>query len=671
MLYGYDVKFDLQCLPRERGSVLLAQQWYVKIGKQVRGPVSAKKLKALADSGKLPANSLLSLDQKKWVKPTQIKGLGFKRVENTAYAPPPVAKRSTSHEIQQAGIKDRFSPLDNPFAVLGLSADTSGKKIHEHAQRLRIRLKFDNTISDEFVSRVELACEKLNDPVTRYYCGAFWVTLNAEEEKEWNEHPVLSRLAEGWNTQAIAAYESIASNQSLAIRSHNKAVLELGNALALTEVESVKLKSAWQQAFKSWMLLAQSAAFTEMIKQRAEELDDPRLSETQIRQWQTSIPEYLMQYCSLRATASLIAHNIEEACLWVDCIRESVFSEVVKNKVLETVYERFTLAIEHAIDQWKAKLTDEPDEKLLDKIANGMNREVLPKIVLILKLGDLPGRAEEAARDRCAEFLRRLSMAYNHIDRNDKAVKIIEKAKKVADATALTNKLEEDSIQIRTISITSVAYELCQKEDYPGAISYLDDCLDDKELEYEVRKEIRECRDSIADQYAITLTNQVIESINLIDFESRFQVDNGKSLLRDLDKAKKRLDKASGYATDQDTDSWVQTQKFKIGEHISQVTVLKHDHQPSSCFVATATFGDPSNDTVVSLRGYRDLVLSRSLLGKLFIQLYYQIGPYLARCVKRWPKTRLILRPIFRWVAQQLTQTKSFQAAERARESGL
>ena len=127
----YDAKIAVNFRSPCGGSDRVAQQWYVKIGKQVRGPVSAKKLKALADSGKLPANALLSLDQKKWVKPTQIKGLGFKRVENTAYAPPPVAKRSTSHEIQQAGIKDRFSPIDNPFAVLGLSADTSGKKIHE------------------------------------------------------------------------------------------------------------------------------------------------------------------------------------------------------------------------------------------------------------------------------------------------------------------------------------------------------------------------------------------------------------------------------------------------------------------------------------------------------------------------------------------------------------
>ena len=667
----YDAKIAVNFRSPCGGSDRVAQQWYVKIGKQVRGPVSAKKLKALADSGKLPANALLSLDQKKWVKPTQIKGLGFKRVENTAYAPPPVAKRSTSHEIQQAGIKDRFSPIDNPFAVLGLSADTSGKKIHEHAQRLRIRLKFDNSISDEFVSRVELACEKLNDPVARYYCGAFWVTLNAEEEKAWNEHPVLSRLAEGWNTQAIAAYESIASNQSLAVRSHNKAVLELGNALALTEIESVKLKSAWQQAFKSWMLLAQSAGFTEMIKQRAEELDDPRLSETQIRQWQTDIPEYLMQYCSLRATASLIAHNIEEACLWVDCIRESVFSEVEKNKVLETVYEPFTLAIEHAIDQWKAKLPDKLEEKMLNQIANGVIREVLPKVSLILKLGDLPGRAEEAARDRCAEFLRTLAFRYNKLGMNDKSAKLVKRASRVADSKALTDQLDQDNTEFRAISIGNTAYEMVNQGNFDGALLFLNDCLKEAENEQE-REEIRKIGDFITNQHSVEIANAALGDLRAIDFQLLFSIDDGRSLKKKLNGIRERLELAHSFATDSEGREYLDEQISQIRDLITKVnnaaSSSARKSQSSECFVATATFGDSSDQTVASLRVYRDLVLSRSYSGKLFIRLYYRIGPYLARCVVRWPKTRLILRPVFRWVARQLTQTKAFQAAERARD---
>ena len=646
----------------------MAQQWYVKMGEQVRGPVSVKQLKAIAASGKLPANSLLSLDQKRWVKPSQVKGLVFKPIENTAYAPPPISKRSTSQEIQRAAIKDRFSPLDNPFAVLGLSADTSGKKIHEHAQRLRIRLKFDNTISDDFVSRVELACEKLNDPVARFYWGAFWVTLNPEEEKAWNEHPVLSRVAEGWNTQAIAAYESIASNQSLAVRSHNKAVLELGNALALAEVGSADLKSSWQQTFKSWLLLSQSPTFSAMIKQRAKELDDPRLSESEITQWQPKIPEYLMQYCSLRATASLIAHNIEEAGLWVDCIRESVFSEVEKNKVLETVYEPFTLAIEHAIDRLKAKLTDEPDVKLLDEIANGMNREVLPKIRLILKLGDLPGRAEEAARDRCAEFLRSLSIAYSHIDCNDKAEKIIEKAKMVADASALSDKLEEDSIALRALSITGVAYDQYQQGDYEGAISYLDDCLN-KADRIHVRDKIQEARDFIAHQYATHLFNDAMGSLNECDYEVTFKLDGGATLERVLKGALKSLKLALVYESDLDDQKMIQEHISSLQSQLVKIRGIRP--KDSQCFVATATFGDSSDEVVRSLRSYRDLVLSQSRAGQLFIRIYYRVGPCFAHCVESWPIARVVLRPLLRKVAWRLTLSESYQAARRKRNSQI
>ena len=118
---------------------------------------------------------------------------------------------------------------------------------------------------------------------------------------------------------------------------------------------------------------------------------------------------------------------------------------------------------------------------------------------------------------------------------------------------------------------------------------------------------------------------------------SRFQVDNGKSLNARFGQSKETAGLGEWIRDRSKTQiRGVQIQKFKIGEQVfhNPRGVLKHDHQPSSCFVATATFGDPSDDTVVSLRGYRDLVLSRSLLGKLFIQLYYRIGPYLARCVE-------------------------------------
>ena len=72
-----------------------------------------------------------------------------------------------------------------------------------------------------------------------------------------------------------------------------------------------------------------------------------------------------------------------------------------------------------------------------------------------------------------------------------------------------------------------------------------------------------------------------------------------------------------------------------------------------SCFVATASFGDPDHPTVVTLRGFRDAVLTRFAPGRRFIAWYYSHGPGLARLLDRFPAlkwpARLMLTS-FSWV---------------------
>nr|WP_162623748.1 CFI-box-CTERM domain-containing protein [Paracoccus saliphilus] len=57
------------------------------------------------------------------------------------------------------------------------------------------------------------------------------------------------------------------------------------------------------------------------------------------------------------------------------------------------------------------------------------------------------------------------------------------------------------------------------------------------------------------------------------------------------------------------------------------------DPASSSCFVATAAFGDRLHPDVVSLRAFRDLHLRRYTAGRWFIWFYWQVGPLMARHV--------------------------------------
>jgi hypothetical protein len=55
----------------------------------------------------------------------------------------------------------------------------------------------------------------------------------------------------------------------------------------------------------------------------------------------------------------------------------------------------------------------------------------------------------------------------------------------------------------------------------------------------------------------------------------------------------------------------------------------------SGCFIATATYGSPNAQEVITLKKYRDEVLLKSYLGFLFVKLYYLASPALAKIIAK------------------------------------
>jgi len=81
-----------------------------------------------------------------------------------------------------------------------------------------------------------------------------------------------------------------------------------------------------------------------------------------------------------------------------------------------------------------------------------------------------------------------------------------------------------------------------------------------------------------------------------------------------------------------------------------------------SCFVATATYGDPMHPDVCYLRAFRDNTLRNYRAGRAFIAFYWWIGPKLARWftprnragrISRFLLSRMVRRLQRRWVYLQ------------------
>lgn len=85
---------------------------------------------------------------------------------------------------------------------------------------------------------------------------------------------------------------------------------------------------------------------------------------------------------------------------------------------------------------------------------------------------------------------------------------------------------------------------------------------------------------------------------------------------------------------------------FEIyGKHFSNVVdAIKSSSNSSAgrtaCFVATACFGSPHQETVLILRQFREVVLKKHTIGRAFVKNYYRASPSLASLVGRYPVLR-------------------------------
>lgn len=74
----------------------------------------------------------------------------------------------------------------------------------------------------------------------------------------------------------------------------------------------------------------------------------------------------------------------------------------------------------------------------------------------------------------------------------------------------------------------------------------------------------------------------------------------------------------------------------------------------SDCFVATAACGPEDFWIIQSLRAWRDVALVPSSVGRVFVRIYYSIGPFLANPVRHSAKARKFVTPVLRGLARRV-----------------
>jgi hypothetical protein len=66
--------------------------------------------------------------------------------------------------------------------------------------------------------------------------------------------------------------------------------------------------------------------------------------------------------------------------------------------------------------------------------------------------------------------------------------------------------------------------------------------------------------------------------------------------------------------------------------------------EPSSCYIATATYGTPLDENINVLRDFRDAVLMTNPVGETFISTYYATSPPVADALRENEGLRTVTR---------------------------
>ncbi len=68
--------------------------------------------------------------------------------------------------------------------------------------------------------------------------------------------------------------------------------------------------------------------------------------------------------------------------------------------------------------------------------------------------------------------------------------------------------------------------------------------------------------------------------------------------------------------------------------YTTKPTSYSSKNHSEGCYIATMAYGDYEHPQVLTLRAYRDTVLKATIIGKVFIKVYYAISPLLVKLLK-------------------------------------
>lgn len=378
----------------------------------------------------------------------------------------------------------------NPYIILGASYEADIPSLSKLAKRRMRRLRLEGLEDSAEARAVDLALEAVRDPVQQFSLGLFALQLtSAEQEAVWN-HPTLSKLSTSITSKDVDDMKSLLApdaegyDQSLAAMTLAQAVTALEEAQHGTPddpADDLEAIEVWRRALALFKRCTEKPRFWKSRRLYAKSLGDARLGEAEVDRILSSYWHTLLAPAAARAARALQQGHAVVAKAFVSAIRDSGGDESTIDDVLGSVYEGLASEVTHKLKELESEFaaSDQLKKNVVDNIfENFQSGSLGKKLQLMLDVGDLPGFAEESARDQAAEFCKSMAITHGNLITDNPSLSdydqlrstmlckdILAYALKIVDSETVKNNIQQnlDAVQSNIDYLHSLGVRLTPK----------------------------------------------------------------------------------------------------------------------------------------------------------------------------------------------------------------
>ena len=357
----------------------------------------------------------------------------------------------------------------NPYIILGASYEADIPSLSKLAKRRMRRLRLEGFDDSAEARAVDLALEAVRDPVQQFSLGLFALQLtSAEQEAVWS-HPTLSKLSTSITSKDVQDMESLLDpdaegyDQSMAAMTLAHAVTALEEAQHGTPddpADDLEAIEVWRRALTLFKRCTEKPRFWKSRRLYAKSLGDARLGEAEVDRILSSYWHALLAPAAARAARALQQGHAVVTKAFVSAIRNSGGDESTIDDVLGSVYEGLASEVAHKVEELKSQFAS--SDKVKIHVVEGIfehfqSGSLGKKLQLMIDVGDLPGFAEESARDQAAEFCKSMAIKHGNLTMDNPKVsdrdelrsamlskEIVSYALTIADSETLKNNIKKN-----------------------------------------------------------------------------------------------------------------------------------------------------------------------------------------------------------------------------------